>query len=75
VGHAAGMEKMRSAYNILVRKPEENRQILRPKSRWENYIRMDLVETGWEGVDWIHLAQDEDRWRALVNTIMNLRVP
>jgi hypothetical protein len=48
---------------------------LRPRRRWEDNIRMDLREIGWEGVDWIHLAQDRDQWWALVNTVMNFGVP
>jgi hypothetical protein len=47
----------------------------RPRNRWVANIKMDLTEIGWDGVDWIELAQDKDRWRALVNTVMNLRVP
>jgi hypothetical protein len=47
----------------------------RPKRRWDDNIRMDLREIGWEGVDWIHLAQDRDQWWTLVNTVMNLRIP
>jgi hypothetical protein len=57
---------MKSAYKILVGKP---------RRRWEDNIRMDLRETGWEDVDWIHLVQDRDQWQALVNTVMDLRVP
>jgi hypothetical protein len=59
----------RNAYRILVGK----RPLGRPRHRWEN-IRMDLREIGWGGMDWIDLAQDRDQWRALVNTVMNLRV-
>jgi hypothetical protein len=69
------MEEVRSAYNILVGKLEGRRPLGRPRRRWEDNIRMDLREIGLEDVDWIHLAQDTDRWRALVNTVMNLRVP
>jgi hypothetical protein len=47
----------------------------RPRRRWVDYIKMDLREIGWDGVDWIELAQDRDQWRALVNTVMNFRVP
>jgi hypothetical protein len=47
----------------------------RPRRRWVNNIKMDLREVGWDGMDWIDLAQDRDRWRALMNTVMNLRVP
>jgi hypothetical protein len=55
----------------LVGKPEENR----PRRRWVNNIKMDLREKEWDGTDWIDLAQDRDQWRALVNTVVNLRVP
>jgi hypothetical protein len=47
----------------------------RPRHRWEDNIRVDLKEIGWEGVDWIHLAQDRDWWRALVNTVINFQIP
>jgi hypothetical protein len=59
----------------LAGKPEGKRPLGRPRGRWEDNIRMDLREILWEGVDWIHLVQDRDQWRALVNTVMNLRVP
>jgi hypothetical protein len=59
---------------ILVGKPEGKRPRGRHRHRWENNIRMDFWEIGWEGVDWIHLAQDRDKWWALVNTVMNLPV-
>jgi hypothetical protein len=55
-------------------KPEGKRPLERPRRRWEDGIKMDLGEIGWRGVEWIHLAQDRDRWWALVNTVMNLRV-
>jgi hypothetical protein len=58
-----------------VGKQEGKGPLGRPKRRWEDNIRMDLREIGWGGIDWIDLAQDRDRWRALVNTVMNLRVP
>jgi len=74
VGHVACVEAMRRAY-ILARKPEGKRPLGRPKRRREDNIRMDPKEIGWEGVDWIHLAQDRNKWRALVNTVMNLGVP
>jgi hypothetical protein len=64
------MEETRNAYAILVGKPEG-----RPRRRWVDNIKMDLREIGWGGMDWIELAQDRDQWRALVNTMMNLRVP
>jgi hypothetical protein len=55
--------------------PEGKRPLGRPRNRWEDDIRIDLREIGWGGMDWINLAQDKDQWRALVNTVMNLRVP
>jgi hypothetical protein len=58
-----------------VGKPEGKRPLGRPRHRWEGNIRVDLGETGWGGMDWIHLAQDRGQWRALVNTVMNFRVP
>jgi hypothetical protein len=74
-GHVARMEEVRGAYNILVGKPEGRRPLGRPRLRWEDNIKMDLREIGFGDVDWIHLSQDRDRWRALVNTVMSLRVP
>jgi hypothetical protein len=66
----------RKLYNrLLVGKPGGKRPLGRPKRRWLDDIRMDLVEVGWSDVDWIGLAQDRDRWRALVNSVVNLRVP
>jgi hypothetical protein len=73
-GHVARMGEGRNLYRVLVGKPEGRRPLGRPRRRWEDGIRMDLEEIGWGGVDWIHLAQDRDRWRALVNAVMNLRV-
>jgi hypothetical protein len=61
------------AYKVLVGKPEGKRPLGRPRRRWEDEIRMDLREIGL-GVDWIRLAQDRDRWRAVVSAVMNLRV-
>jgi hypothetical protein len=66
---------VRGAYNTLVGRPEGRRPLGRPRRRSEDNIEMDLREAGFGDVDWIHLAQDRDRWRALVNTVMNLRVP
>jgi hypothetical protein len=74
-GHVACMVEVRGAYNILVGRPEGRRPLGRPRRRWEDNIKMDLGEIGFGDVDWIHLAQDRDRWRALVSTVMNLRVP
>jgi hypothetical protein len=64
-----------NAYRLLVGKPEGKRPLGRPRRRWLDSIRMDLVEVGWGYVDWIGLARDRDRWRALVNSVLNLRVP
>jgi hypothetical protein len=64
----------REAYKVLVGKPEGKRPPGRPRRRWEDRIRMDLREIGLVGVDWIRLAQDRDRWRAVVSAVMNLRV-
>jgi hypothetical protein len=69
-GHVARIREVRGAYNILVGRP-----LGRPRRRWEDNIKMDLKEIVFGDVDWIHLAQDRDRWRALVSTVMNLRVP
>jgi hypothetical protein len=69
------MGKKRNAYRILVGKPEGKIPLGKPRCRWVDNIKIDLRETGWDGVDWIDLAQDRDQWRALVNTVMNLRVP
>jgi hypothetical protein len=65
----------RNAYSLLVGKPEGRRPRRRPRRKWLDNIKMDLVEVGWVDVDWIGLAQDRDRWRALVNSVLNLRVP
>jgi hypothetical protein len=64
-----------NAYRILVVKPEGKRPLGRPRRRWVENIKMDLREKGWDGIDWIELTQDRDQWRAVVNTVMNLRVP
>jgi hypothetical protein len=58
-----------------VGKSEGKRSLGRPRRRWEDNIKLGLRETGWGGMDWIDLARDRDQWRALVNTVMNLRVP
>ena len=68
------MEDKRGAYRDLVGRPEGKRPLARPRRSWDDNIKMHLQEVGWEGMDWIYLAQDMDRWRALVNAVMNLRV-
>jgi hypothetical protein len=65
----------RNAYRLLVGKPEVKRPLGRPRRMWVDNIRMDLGGVGWGDVDWIGLAMDRNRWRALVNSVMNLRVP
>jgi hypothetical protein len=72
--HVAQIVEKRNVYRLLVRKPEGKRPLGRPRRRWVDNIRMDLVEVGWGDVDWIGLAQDMDRWRTLVNSVLNLRV-
>jgi hypothetical protein len=74
-GHVAQRGEKRNAYRLLVGKPEGRRPVERPRRRWLDNIRMDLVEVGWGDVDLIGLAQDRDRWRVLVNLVLNLRVP
>jgi hypothetical protein len=74
-GHVTRMGEERKVYKVLVGKPEGRRPLGRPRRRWEDGIRMDLREIGLGGgVDWIRLAQDRDRWRAVVSAVMNLRV-
>jgi hypothetical protein len=69
------MGERRGGYRALVGKPEGRRPLRRLRRRWEDNIKMDPREVGWGGIDWIDLAQDRDRWRALVYTVMSLRVP
>jgi len=69
------MGEGRGVYRVLVGKPEGKRPFGRPRCRWEDNVKMGLQEMGCGGMDWIELAQDRDRWRALVNVVMNLRVP
>jgi hypothetical protein len=73
-GHVAYMWEMRNAYKILVGKLEGKRPLKRPRHRWDDTIKMNLREIGWDGVNWIHLAQDKDRWQAFVNTVKKLWV-
>jgi hypothetical protein len=74
-GHVARVGEKRGAYRTLVGRPEGRRLLGRPRRRWEDNIKMDLRDAGWVGMNWIELAEDRDRWRALVNAVMNLRVP
>jgi hypothetical protein len=69
------MEEKRNVNRLFVRKPEGKRPLGRPRHRWVDNIRMDLEEVGWGDMDWIGLAQDRNRWRALVNSVLNLRIP
>jgi hypothetical protein len=73
--HVARIGDRRGVFRGLVGKPEGKRLLGRPRRRWEDNIKMDLQEVECGGMDWIELAQDRDRWRALVNAVMNLRVP
>jgi hypothetical protein len=76
MGRACRMTvEKRSVYRILVGKPEGKRPLGKPRRRREDNIKMDLGETGWDGMDWIDLVQDRDQWRALANTVINLVVP
>jgi hypothetical protein len=73
-GHVARMGEERNAYRVLVGKTEGKRPVERPRRRWEDVIKVDLREIGWGCVEWIHVAQDRDRWHAVVNAVMNFRV-
>jgi hypothetical protein len=74
-GHVERMGEKMNAYRLFVEKPEGKIPLGRPRRRWVDNIRMDLGEVGWGDVDWIGLVQDRDNWRALVNSVLNLRVP
>ena len=74
-GHVARMGDRRGVNRVLVGKPEGKRPLGRPRCRWEDNIKMCLQEEGSWGMDWIEMAQDRDSWWALVNAVMNLRVP
>jgi hypothetical protein len=69
------MGEKRNVYGLLVGKSRGKRPLGRPRRKWIDYIKMDLVEVWWGGVDWINLGQDRERWRALANAVMNLRAP
>ena len=73
--HAARMVERRGIYRDLVGKPKGKRPHGRPRCRWEDNIKMDLQEVGCEDTEWIYMAQDRDRWQAIVNAVMNLQVP
>jgi hypothetical protein len=73
--HVARMGEKKNAYRIFVGKPDGKRPLGGPRRRWVDNIKMDLREVGWDGVDWIDMAEDRDQWRALVNTVLNFRVP
>jgi hypothetical protein len=73
--HVARMRAKRNGYWLLVGNPEGKRPLGRPRRGWVDNIRMDLGEIEWGDVDWIGMAQDRNRWRALVNSVLNLRVP
>jgi hypothetical protein len=74
-GHVARTGEKRNGYRLLVGKPEGKRPLGRPRRRWVDNIRMDLGEMGWDDVDWIGLAKDRNRWRAVVNSVLKLQVP
>jgi hypothetical protein len=74
-GHVVRMEEKRKAYRLLVGKPEAKRPLGSSRHRWVDNIKRDLGEVEWGDVDWIGLAKDRNRWRALVNLVLNLRVP
>ena len=73
-GHVAHIGERRGVYRVLVGRPEGKRPLGRPRRRWKDNVKMDLQEVGCGGMEWIELAQGRDRWRALVNAIMNLRI-
>jgi hypothetical protein len=72
---ACSTEEGEVTHRLLMGKPEEKRPLIKPRRRWVDTVRMDPGEIGWGGVDWIGLAQDRDKWRALVNAVMNIRAP
>ena len=72
-GHMARLRDRRGAYRVLVRTPEGKRSLGMPRRRWKDCVVIDLQEAEWGGIDWIYLAEDWHRWRALVNAVMNLR--
>jgi hypothetical protein len=75
VGHVARMGEKKNVYRSLVGTSKGQRPLGRLRCRWGDNIKVDLLEIGWGGADWIGLVQDRDKWRALVNAVMNLRIP
>jgi len=75
VGHIARMGENRGVYRVSTENPEGNRPLGRPRSRWEDSIKMHLRGNLWQGMDWFDLTENRDRWRALVNAVMNFPVP
>jgi hypothetical protein len=75
MGGACSTKEKRNAYRLLVERREGKRPLGTARRRWVDNIRMDLVEVGWGNLDWIRLAQVRDRWRALVNSVLNLQLP
>jgi hypothetical protein len=73
--HVAQMGEKRDVYRLLLGKPEGKRPLGRPRREWVDNLRMNLGEVGWGDMDWLGLAQDRNRWRALVNSVLNLRIP
>jgi hypothetical protein len=73
--HVAFIRERRGVYRVLVGKPEGKRPLGKSMHRWQDNIKMDLQEVGCRGMNWIDLAQDRDRWRTLVNAVINIRVP
>jgi hypothetical protein len=71
VGHVELMAEGRNVYRVLMGKPEGKRPLESPRRRWEDGLKMDMREIGWGGVEWIHLAQDRDLWRSVVNVVLN----
>jgi hypothetical protein len=74
VGHVACMREDRKVYKVLVAKPKGKRRLRRLRHRWEDGIKVDHRQIGWEGMEWIYMAEDRDQWQALVNTVMYLWV-
>jgi hypothetical protein len=72
--HVARTEEMRNSYQVLVGKPESNKPLRRYRRTWKDNIGMEFRELGWEGLNWVHLAQGKDKWRCLVNMVINLQV-